>query len=209
MNGWEIYRGCDTLPIYNYRKSDDDLRWLLKGWEGDETVKFNGLAELKKTIDYEFLELLDDPNSKKLFERKQKLFKMKIEYDVSSMILDSYRDDMLLSHVSGLSEALEYRNRAYKIDITKDVQGQIKGIRKKLNSLLFKIQNLESKLVKDVEDVKISVFDEMRHLEKATGINEINPFTTVVSRYISLLKEAKENGTRARNQRNAKGGNRA
>jgi len=169
-----IYRNCDVLPLYNFKKLKEDVRWLVKGWDGYEDI----------STDY---------------RKREKLRKMKLEYSTCSLIVNSYRNDMLLRHVESLSDCLCVFGSKYKINLLKNIDKQLLNIKKRLSSLKFNIDMMESEMTVDVNYKEIDVFQEVSNLEKATERSEINPFTTTVSRYIAILKEAKSNVARNRN----------
>ena len=84
----------------------------------------------------------------------------------------------------------------YKInpeaDLTSEIERMIVQIKQSQNKIRLKQNELETYKPEEGEEEKMSLTAQVVKLEQALNRNEINPKTTMMEKWIAMIKEVKE-----------------
>jgi len=199
----EFYKSCKTLSIYAFNEilKGGDLRFLIKEYDeySEEEIKLVGVyldeaTELFKNILYEYSEITTNRSLLSSFGSQINITKEEFRYNLTEKILNFYAESNDLDILNILN------NLEWKIDISSDVNSQIKTIVASMRKLKTKINILkikyEEKFKNKTKDSKEDVFiDKLESdaiaLEIALKISySIDTKKTSISKWVSMWNVA-------------------
>ena len=192
----KYYRNCDELPIYNFYKvlETNELCYLYLDYDGYEKMKvIEVLGGVWEGIYEEYLKLVGDNTTILYYEVVNNLLYLETRYSVVSTLLQQIvmgrmDKDMLRAYI------LQLREWKYYIDDEKPLNDEISRMVRQLKASENRIR-LKKEEKKQLETAKsnekMSLIDQQVKLEQALSRNEIDTKRTVVSKWITMIKEVK------------------
>lgn len=199
----EFYKSCKSLSIYSFNEilKAGDLRFLIKEYDEyrEEEFKLVGAdleeaTELFKNIVYEYSELTINRSLLSNFGSQINITKEEFRYNLTEKILNFYTESNDLDILNILN------NIGWSIDISNDINNQIKYIVASMRKLRTKISILkikyEEKFKNKTKDDKEDVFiDKLESdaiaLEIALKISyPIDTKKTSVSKWVNMWNVA-------------------
>lgn len=218
------YRNCDELPIFNFYKvmETNDYAWLysepLTLWvkissffkrlfriESLEKIE-NELSSLWENIYNEYLKLIGDTTSEFYYELLNEVLYLETRHRVVLEILKQLSKETTSIKYRSLY-IKELRSWKYKINTSKplgeELDRMIRQLRASENTIRIKTHELQQ--LKDTGNVneKTTLIEQIVSLEDALSKNHIDEKTTVVSKWVAMIKKVEINNNLIR-KRNGK-----
>lgn len=197
-----LYKSCDTLPVYNFDKILDtqDLRFLIRDFDVENSDKVISepenmmLSSIFHSIlkDYEYM---SNP-SKKIRTEKKRYFVMELEakIDIFEKSVAIYEENGITKHFECLSEI------GFRFDLSKEVDVQVNRLKRKIRGLKTKLSIKKAKLKTHTASkenstvgVDSSVFKTAISISRALGISHsIDVYTTNLTTWVNYLNECEK-----------------
>lgn len=194
----KYYKNCDELPIYNFHEilKNNDLNFLVVGYEQSDEIELDDKASgLWSEIYEEYIDLTGDNTLKVYYEVLQDLMFLKTRYSVVSGLLVNVStmqltEDIFTKYIS------ELRSWGYKINVNKplanEINRKVRQLRASENKIRIKENELESLRSKRDHGDNMTLITQSVKMEQALSRNNIDIKTTVVSKWVAMIKEIKE-----------------
>lgn len=192
----KYYRNCDEMPIFNFFRvlESKDFSYMYLDYDGYNTVKIEkGINEVWDKIYQEYLNLVGDNTTIIYYNLVNDLLYLETRYSIASSLLQQIlmgrmSDEMLRAYI------LELRKWNYKIDekkpLTKELERMVRQLRGSENKIRIKKEE-KKELEKGSTNEKMTLIEQQVKLEQALSRNEIDTKKTVVSKWITMIKEVK------------------
>lgn len=213
------YNSCDEIPIHNFyeflAKKDSQLllnndnlynllcnktySWYLRKKEyvfNRFKINYNEnnqYLDIWNSIYENYLKAIGDNTTLIYYELVNDLLYLETRYSIASSLLQQIlmgrmSDEMLRAYI------LELRKWNYKIDekkpLTKELERMVRQLRGSENKIRIKKEE-KKELEKGSTNEKMTLIEQQVKLELALSKNEIDTKKTVVSKWITMIKEVK------------------
>ena len=191
----EYYLQAKDMLLWNYLKylETNDLRYF-SDYHNKKNVKepIIDLLEQSMTAIYgEILEITKRFEVLEKFRKTHKILKNKVKYNaVMDLIKSIYEFDNNLGREILLEKVEMIRRWGYKITNDKDLFDQLDKIAKGLQAIKTEVEVLESELIKENKNEKVSFEKERLSIEMGLELKiPIDPMKDSVERWFILLVE--------------------
>lgn len=193
----KTYNSCDTIFMENFYSimKTDDLRWLVKGFNEDSTLKLNKgkLLKLKVIWDKIFDEHLTLKQDQKVINS------MRHRFTIAKLRAKQFWGITYLKLMIGNPSEKSRDNLekwGFKFDLDKPFEEEVtkiishlKSIKTKLN---IEISKYQSKIDKYKDKEQVSIHRQINNIERILDMRyPIDQKITVMSKWISLCNDAK------------------
>ena len=200
----KLYKSCSTLPIHNFFElfETEDMRNLIHGFDFDndkleltDEEKWEYKAIFDK-IFFEYCELTSNHGVIQTLKKEVMIEQWSFVFTTATKIISIYQE----YNDKDILECLGNLESKYKVDLSKDINPQLKKVELDLKHLKNKIKLFKIKLADKAKnkksDVKIDLEKDALYLERNLELNRsIDTKTTSVKKWVSLLKIQKEKTT--------------
>jgi hypothetical protein len=178
------------MPLSNFVKylQTNDIRYFTK--------QFKDSPKLNKAIENFYKEYEVITADRKVIARIEKMdeiVKLTIKYDTISLLVNTglnFSKFMPIEQFKTIIELIEKWN--YKIDITKDIFGQLKVIESRINGIKSKIQLLESEIITDDKQESININKSLIDISRVLELKyPLKADELTVSEFVEYQKQAK------------------
>lgn len=204
------FRSCDDISLYNFHKvlETDNYAFMVIGYDGYDDIDFDEQTAKSHwgQIYNEYCKLSEDNKSILYFSVASELMYLETRYLLGAEFLKH-----LVKHLNEpviVSMCIEELKKWKFVidkdkDLDKEIQQGFKNLKGSKNKINLKKSELEQ--FKPDEGEGMSLTEQIVKMEQALGRNEIDPKTTVVSKWIAMNKELKlENEAKRKAYRNGR-----
>jgi len=191
------YKGCKDIPVFNFFQclETNSYLYLIKDWDEESEIKVDE-SDLRKRFDAiyeEYCKMSEDNSSLMYFALFCELTYLETRFSFAQKLLT------LLAKRPKDNEAIvayaeELRGWDYKMNLEKPFSDEMNRlvVQLKQSQNKIRLKQNELELMKPEEnDTPSSFMDQLVSLEVALEKNEINPRTTTLEKWISLIKNLK------------------